>query len=313
LVRVDEDNLGGRGRPLHLIRVSEDAGASRVAQLADEEPGALVVVIGPAGGVRIALDLGLEVVAAHQPPFGSVVLGASTLARIVREAVERVGPSRIVCRDPALRSVASEVAAGRPVVEPTDLEAFVDPARLVDKRAQLRTEWGVADGTFVVGLLGDPVGAMDARRAADIVGVARVRGLDVVLIVHPRAARVGLVLRWTAALRPSLGDVRWFRTDERLSQPWRVARAFDAVLALGPGVRTAGGAATRAVIDPRPSLWAHAAGVPIVAEAHPSTSQVATSTFAVDDPLAGTRAILALAGFGLNRSDPRNPPGIVHV
>lgn len=185
--------------------------------------------------------------------------------------------------------------------------------------ARVRWSWGAGAETIVVGLFSDPPAAGDLRRAAEIVGFASVRGADVRLIAHPSSARRAMTMRWLRSLviRTASGDARrsdsFVRFDARIGEPWRIADALDVGLLLGDGVASAGPAArsfregcsgawwpwslTLRAPNPAPAAYATAAGLPLIADIRAfdrSLEGEGVSRYDSDDPLAGTRSLLAL-------------------
>ncbi|GEM_PF-3040560 len=172
-------------------------------------------------------------------------------------------------------------------------------------REQIRRRWSARTTDVVIGLLGEPADAVDARRAADVVGIAAVRGLPVRLVFHPHAARAERTWRWISEV-----DVKMFLTrDVALARPWEVVAGLDAAIVLRDAV-TVAGAASRSrgwlrrsgrevAMSPLPACWAAAAGIPILAERGALDDSLAkelgATVFEADDPLAATRELLAIA------------------
>ena len=173
-------------------------------------------------------------------------------------------------------------------VDPAALSVF-HPAVGVDlvnqaDRAALRERWGAGDGTFVVGLLAEPLGLADATTAVTIISRVATTGRDVRVVLHPKARRRPGAEEWTGRL----GYRGHIIVDDAIAEPWRIACGLDAALVLGgprsgSGVSGAGwpwalltGDGRR--LPPRagilPALWMMAAGVPVVAEASGALPEV---------------------------------------
>ncbi len=196
---------------------------------------------------------------------------------------------------------------------------FLSPA---GTRERLRKEWGVDEATVVVGVVGPVTTWTDFRRAADIVGIAAVRGARVRLLGHPDAARRSRTTDWMGQIErqmdrgpqapsgppsgPPIGDAR-------IAQPWRIAAGLDVGLVLGDGVSTAGADAagrrgrwfTDRSLTPqrRPSwsaLWLAAAGVPLLVEEGAIEPELVglgeDAIFRRDDPLRATRSLVRWCG-----------------
>ncbi len=297
---------------VHVLDASDQDGATMIAQAADVarlvagEHSAFIV--GPRSGERLAAALGLSVVGSFCPPLRSPALARRSLRRALA-----AHPSRVVAwwGTPVLG--AGEARCVRSDNPPP----FVDATRLAGDRATLRARWNAGDETMVVGLLGDPPSRLDARRAAEIVGIAAVRGVDIRLIVHPATARFGMTAPWLQELALD----RLMVGDEAMARPWETVAGLDVALVLGDGLATAGaaaadprfrmfGAALRQPIplSPLPGLWAQAAGVPILAERGVLDAGLPSAEFDLDDPLHGTRALIAWsANRGLLRAATDQP------
>ncbi|MFO0829545.1 MAG: hypothetical protein U0572_15510 [Phycisphaerales bacterium] len=199
--------------------------------------------------------------------------------------------------------------------EPRRRAAEIDPAILRTDRAAIRRRWSARPDEYVVGLLGEPSASADARRAAEVVGIAAVRGAPVRLVLDPDAARCGQTSRWI----DELGLPHLIAADTAVRRPWEIVAGLDAVLLLDDSASVAGGAVRGAgrpgglwfgslrpwPVSPLAALWAEAANRPVVAAAgaldaelverlhDPTGTRAAFSTFAPDDPLTGTRTLLA--------------------
>jgi hypothetical protein len=203
------------------------------------------------------------------------------------------------------------------------MEPEVDGSWLRNDRERVRRRWSAREHEFVVGLLGDPIDVVDARRGSDIVGIAAVRGLPVRLVVHPSSARFARSKRWMDEVR-----IASFLTgDVLLARPWEALCGLDAALILRDGISVAGAAARgrgRAGLDsfwtlreqamsPLPALWAARAGVPLIVEAGALDDallrELEARVFDSDDPLAATRALVDLASHGnVTPTDPVRIP-----
>ena len=122
-------------------------------------------------------------------------------------------------------------------------------------RERWRREHGIDEGTFLVGLLGEPISWPDARAAATSVARVALSGRRVRLVLHHRAMRRIDADRFLNHLK--LADL--LVLEDRIAEPWRIARGLDA--ALIPGVRP-----HRPAPSMLPTLWALAAGVPTILE-----------------------------------------------
>ncbi|NOG56094.1 MAG: glycosyltransferase family 4 protein [Planctomycetes bacterium] len=184
-------------------------------------------------------------------------------------------------------------------------------------RDTLRKQWsdwavqhGAAswsDDTQVVGVLADDVRRLDLLRAARVLGLSRLAGPDVAMIVP--AGRLKPAYRLVRGLERSDGtagiSAGHFIVDDRIrTEPWNVLPAVDAALILGDdthepatdsrpralGLRALMGTSSSRQVGigtPRqiettspgalPMLWAAAAGVPIVGEACYAVSEMIES------------------------------------
>jgi hypothetical protein len=188
-------------------------------------------------------------------------------------------------------------------------------------RMVIREAWGADDDTLVVGVVGPEPTWTDYRRAADVVGIAAVRGANVLLVGHPSCARADRSRRWMTEVGLRHNPLL---VDERMARPWEIAHALDVGLVLGDGVRTAGGEAggrrwsgRGLTIAPArflaectgpsvvlatpalPALWLARAGVPLLIESGAIEPELVggsgDATFDVGDPLRATRAVLEWA------------------
>jgi hypothetical protein len=191
-------------------------------------------------------------------------------------------------------------------------------------RSALRAEWRADEETLVVGAIGPAPAWTDYRRAADVVGIAAVRGAKVLLVGHPDSARAWRTRRWMQEVGLERHPLL---VDERIARPWELATGLDAGLLLGDGARTAGAEAggrrwgwlshwpwaNARTDDPAASegpdcpsvpvsmpsiggLWLARAGVPLVVEQGAIDRQAVgvdvEFDFRVDDPLRATRTLI---------------------
>jgi glycosyltransferase involved in cell wall biosynthesis len=134
-------------------------------------------------------------------------------------------------------------------------------------RNTIRSRWsgqtGIDDGNFVIGMLGEPVAAVDVRDAATMAARLALAGREIRLLVH--SAAVGRIAAQRFLERLSLNDV--LIIDDAVAEPWRVVSGLDAALLLS-GIG-------RPVNFALPLLWALAAGLPVIAEALPGSGRPA--------------------------------------
>lgn len=219
-----------------------------------------------------ALAAALSMPFAGRPPLSFVaVVGPhrSAAAAFARRALERRSVPAVALDAAIACEVEETLGIAASVVEPP-----IDRARLDADRAAIRASWDADDGMLVVALATAPAAWGDARRAADAVGIPRVRGARVRLLVHPASARLGATRAWLG----QLGLDAILRTEPRLERPWSMLSGVDLLLRCGDGVRTCGAAADGGrrgatarwtslaprATSPLPELWARAAGVPLL-------------------------------------------------
>lgn len=104
--------------------------------------------------------------------------------------------------------------------------------RRIDRsaRSELRRRWGIkSQNTLVLGLLGQPSGRCDARRAGRILSMMHLSDLDTAMIIAPDADRIA---HGFSIVRSAQCTDR-FVTDESISAPWQVLPGLDAALILG--------------------------------------------------------------------------------
>jgi hypothetical protein len=210
-------------------------------------------------------------------------------------------------------SIAAEVEETLGIAA-TVVEPPLNRDRIAADRAALRAAWEADEETLVVALATAPATWGDARRAADAVGIPRVRGAPIRLLVHPASARLEATRAWLGEL--GLGAM--LRAEPRLETPWSVLPGIDLLLRGGDGVRTSGAAAEggrRGLFarwsslaprapSPLPELWARAAGVPII-DARPAEGSAATRD---GRRVSISRAILAGCGFSGDAPPPTAEP-----
>jgi len=145
------------------------------------------------------------------------------------------------------------------------------------RRRRLRRRWRVDEGTFVMGLVGDPVEWTDARGAIHLLALLRVAGHNAHLVLHPNANHCAHMVRWASPL----GLDRHITLDSATAIPWMVASGLDVALLLGDettavdprelgsvlSLAVGGGRPSRPMAGVLPLLWTGAAGVPAIAEA----------------------------------------------
>lgn len=288
--------------------------AACIADLAAASPQRhLLLLAGGAAERSACRRAGCPPIATVTPPIGEAVLARRLIRAALRRSdaaalvtwgvgalavglglpmpiafAATVGPSpgiattfaRRRLRSAWIPAVAFDSGVARDVESTLGLPAEVVPApidrsRIERDRRAIREQWGADDETLCLGFLADPPRWSDARRAADAVGVPRVRGARVRLIVHPDAARLAATRRWLEELK--LADL--LVVDPRVSEPWGIVAGLDAALLGGDGLATCGSSADgdRRVtgdepwapwslaprsVSPLPGLWARAAGVP---------------------------------------------------
>jgi hypothetical protein len=219
-------------------------------------------------------------------------------------------------RPQSSRAIGADVAAHFAEVVAAPIELLppleIRSDRLQGERRAIRRRWGARNDECVVGLLGEPADRVDARRVAQLVGIAAVRGERVRLVLHPGAARLDATERWLAGI-----DIpRFCIVDDAIARPWEILAGLDVACIdrdaaetagrAGYGARLAGfGGLFRArpgPISPLPAFWARAAGVPIVAEAGAMVGALAgglpesvVTTWTDDDAVAATRRIVEIA------------------
>jgi hypothetical protein len=261
-------------------------------------------------GLRLAgpaLGWGLDagIAAARAAGWSITVLDEEPAPAAVRRALRTRPATAFVALAPAIAAAAA-ARLGLPggVADIPVLAPILDPARLGRTRAVHRQRWGATDRTLTVGLVGDPPDSTDARRAADLVGIAAIDGLDLRLVVHPAAARRAATVRWLA----SVGAPPFVVADPLIATPWTLAGALDVVLVLRDGLTTAGAAAraggggpgcpvgSAAVIgSPLPALWSALGGAALLVEAGTALAgwdeRLVAGSIDPSDFLSGTRIL----------------------
>lgn len=154
-----------------------------------------------------------------------------------------LGVSQFTVTLPACQTLLQESGVG---LERITLEApRVNPAMLrAESRPLLRARWGIGEDEYVVAVLGDPPGAVDALRGELAVGLAREAGREVVMLVGPRAAGLHRALHVARRFERGPRVIQ----DACIEEPWHALPACDVAIALKPGLS---------------ALWARAAGLPV--------------------------------------------------
>jgi glycosyltransferase involved in cell wall biosynthesis len=202
-----------------------------------------------------AAELALEIVgdrallvSAATPP---------TLSRRVLRRFSALGGQALAVSSVVGRRCAAALPDGAVAV----LVPPVSQERLDERwREALRDGLGLEPGTFVVGLLGEPITGADAEVSAHAAGRLMLAGRDVRLLMHPASARRADVTR----LLRRVGVDRLLIPHKSLAEPWRVVAALDAALLVSRGATT----------NALPALWAMAAAVPVIAERSEMTEEV---------------------------------------
>jgi len=121
-------------------------------------------------------------------------------------------------------------------------------------RAEVRDRWrrehDVPLDAMVIGLPSDSPSSVDVHVVANAVARMNLSGRPTYLVCHHAGRRRLYSRRFLRQLQLSHSLV----LDDHIAEPWRVVRGFDAAVMF---------AATQ---SPLPTLWAVAAGVPIIAE-----------------------------------------------
>ena len=227
-----------------------------------------------AGSLPHAADL------VHCWSIESLTLAALMLRHMPRVLTLTADPSpgavrwlRILCRDASGPTVllASSAAIHRTLLTggvPERAARLLRPgvdAELVDQgaRADIRRGWGVdSDNVKVVAILDDPPHTADAATAAVVIMLAadayEGAAQPIRLLVNPRQANLRAARRRPAGL----GRRHWLICDDRLDSPHELVPAVDLGLVTGPQATALS------------TLWAVAAGVPIVGEASDAISSI---------------------------------------
>jgi len=252
---------------LHLLDAAGEGGEASPARLAliarairatpDFDHRALL--LGPAWMDPVADETGLAPCAVRrQVPFNRAALGYRAARAVARDWRE---PDLVHAWTRGAARLARWAFRGASIEDASTPDDPLTPSVEADlvvgsTRHPLRKRWGVGDGVKLVALLSDGSGDAAVMAGALAVGLAREclepqrsGGLDVALLVHPRARGLSLVLDMMGQLGWRGGLVQ----DAALARPWHTLPACDAALMLGPALRT----------EP---LWAAAAHVPIIAE-----------------------------------------------
>jgi len=252
---------------LHLLDAAGAAGEASPARLAliaqaiDATPefDHRALLLGPAWMDTLLGEVGLAPHAVRrQVPFNHAALGYRAARAIAREWRE---PDLVHAWSAGAARLARWAFRGTPVHDASQTRQPITPSVDADlvvgsTRQPLRRRWGVGETVKLVAMLSDGSGDAAVMAGALAVGLAREclepqrrDGLDVTLLVHPRARGLSLVLDMMGQLGWRGGLVQ----DAALARPWHTLPACDAALMLGPALGT----------EP---LWAAAAHVPIIAE-----------------------------------------------
>jgi|GEM_PF-2262676 len=199
--------------------------------------------------------------------FRRLVPGAD---RALREVL--LSADRLMCWTPFAMQVAAEVGCDRaePRFGQATLCAYAH--QLIDRaapeafdavevsRAELRDQWGATERTRVIALLADQPEQVDVQRALlaaafthEALTAHEGWKIDVQLICHPRTAG----LRSATELCSLMHVPQIIQQDARTIEPWSVLYGCD--LAVAPDPLHAG----------LSILWAHAAGLPVIASPQP--------------------------------------------
>jgi len=166
-------------------------------------------------------------------------------------------------------------------------------------RKNIRSEWGVEDDSqMVIGVPAHPARRVDAWRAAKILCLSRLAGLETTVVISPQTSRLDSARHLANGVNVGMH----FIVDERMDRPWEIMSGIDVGIALGDrideddqgsdhhantdgtsrqngtlstinhlwsGNRTNNGNATqrRPIPGVLPMLWMAAAGKMIIAEA----------------------------------------------
>lgn len=258
-----------------------------------------VLVIGNAGHLAMARRCGLNPRGRIGAPLNHPVLARDALRSFLQSYERARGRYDLVHAWTPVAAAA--VPAGRRVLvasigagwrlwsaararQVAEIPAGVDGAAVdTEQRALLREQWGADETCFVVGVLGEPAGAVGGEVVLNAAGRAALTGRDVRVVLHHEATVLGGLRRWM----PRMGLGRLVVVDDRVIEPWRIAAGFDAaVLAHGPRAAPRSRRRWHRLVPPvlqavttgdrpgppgsLPGLWAMAAGVPVIVErSHP--------------------------------------------
>ncbi|MCH2132288.1 MAG: hypothetical protein MK116_00925 [Phycisphaerales bacterium] len=137
----------------------------------------------------------------------------------------------------------------------------VNPDRLADRREELRHRWAVDDDALVIGVIGEPMPAINLRDLAGLSVRCSLLGRETIVVASSRASRRGDVVRWIEGAGPTVRLV----LDDIVERTREVARGLD--VALAPGLM---GQRTR-VAGVAPVMTAVAAGLPVIlGDGHPA-------------------------------------------
>jgi glycosyltransferase involved in cell wall biosynthesis len=220
----------------------------------------------------------------------SAALATLAAPEVARLATLHVGPfpgfesryhARVLRRNPAALLAASAVIAREcraagfdrrhlALFPPAIDAAAAGPFTRSKVRARWQLQLGLDPGTFVVGLLSEPIRWPDVRAAATSIARVTLAGRNIRLLVHPRAARRIEAQRFLREV--DMEDFLIF--DDRAAEPWTILRGLDAAY-VSAGWRP----------GPEPSmlplLWSLACGVPAITELNDATRSI------IDDEVNG--------------------------
>ena len=262
-------------RVLHLIDVASPWGGPCTQRLAAQSIARLqqagwpthdVLLIGRWSDAREAASCGLNVTGTIWPLQGRTLSASRAFGRWLAAARHAsTAPDVIHAWSSSAGALAAVAAAAFPrVITPRPLAVDLAPSALTPRR-EIRERWlreeGVALDEYVLGLLGEPADRFDARQAMHVGARTGLSSRRIRMIMSGRAMGRPQQHRFLAQLDLDQVIVQ----DERITRPWEVIRGLDAALVLAPTPRRHGG---NAGLSSLPALWAHAARVPVIAEAN---------------------------------------------
>jgi len=262
-------------RVLHLIDVASPWGGPCTQRLAAQSiarleqagwPAHDVLLIGRRSDARDAARCGLNVTGTIWPLHGRTLAAGRAFGRWLA-ACRNAGaaPDVIHAWSSSAGALAAVTAAAFPrVVTPKPLAVDLAPSAFTPRR-EIRERWlrekGVALDEYVLGLLGEPAERFDARQAMHVGARTGLSSRRIRMIMSGRALGRPEQQRFLARLDLDQVIVQ----DERITRPWEVIRGLDAALVLAPAPRRRSNSAG---LSSLPALWAHAARVPVIAEAN---------------------------------------------